>query len=312
MKVEKDYNFKQVVGARRGLIHSLPDLEELHIDDYKRDSKQHAVVYTLIGEDGYNVYLNAALWSIKTLIERTDAKEQSIPVFLLVEKKFANEIFKKTDLVGIPRSWIIFYEESLFIPDDGRRMLKRLEIYTHPRLVQYQHILLVDADLFFLKSSTENVDLFSRLWTYHKNYNCVGVVTVGRNDLRSKRFWANFDSETEVLDAISKAMQLSKEDAKFVLYMLLWPTVYFFSVKNCCFHGFNAWFSDIYNDFINEELVLAMWIRMKGLSVLPYEHIFSKLRDVESPIFRDSELYHTFALDNPPTKFMEFLLKDLC
>ena len=88
----------------------------------------HAVIYAIMGEDGYNVFLHSALWSVQSLLMRTDVVKRGVPVYILAEKEYQDEIYKRTDVVGMPREWILFFEEHVPIPTDGRRILKRLEI----------------------------------------------------------------------------------------------------------------------------------------------------------------------------------------
>ncbi len=149
LKTEGEYNLRQTRGAHRGFIHALPPLEELSIQDYDRNSMYQVVTYAIMGEDGYNVFLHSALWSIQSLLKRTDAVKGCVAVYIHAEKQYQDEIYQRTDLVGMPREWIIFFEEQVSIPTDGRRMLKRLEIGWHSEITQYDKVLLLDADCFF-------------------------------------------------------------------------------------------------------------------------------------------------------------------
>ena len=98
--------------------------------------------------------------------------KRGVPVYILAEEQYQDEIYKRTDLAGMPREWIIFFEEHVPIPEDGRRLLKRLEIGWHSKLAQYDKVLLLDADCFFMGPS---FPLFYQLATFHEHIDCIAL-----------------------------------------------------------------------------------------------------------------------------------------
>ena len=307
MKTENQYAFRQTVGAHRGFIHALPPLEKLSIQDYDRNSMDHAVIYAVMGEDGYNVFLHSALWSVQSLLMRTDAIERGVPVYILAEKQYQDEIYKRTDLAGMPREWIIFFEENVPIPEDGRRLLKRLEIGWHSEIIQYDKVLLLDADCFFMGPS---FPLFYRLGIFHEYIDCIALF----GQFFRMKPWKNSvcvrETESEKLEFLSTAMGLPLSEAEFIYNRNLRIMMGFVSIKTKCFDGMLPWFKKYVSDFIDNEPVLSMWICMQKLSFLPINTLIPFTSDYEVAK-KKSIIFHTFNQDNMPIDFMELLLEGL-
>ena len=307
LKTENQYAFRQTVGAHRGFIHALPPLEKLSIQDYDRNSMDHAVIYAIMGEDGYNVFLHSALWSIQTLLKRTDVVDRGVPVYILAEKQYQDEIYKRTDVVGMPREWIIFFEEHVPIPADGRRMLKRLEIGWHSEITQYDKVLLLDADCFFMGPS---FPLFYQLATFHEYIDCIALF----GKFFRMKPWGNSicvrETKAEKLEFISTVMGLPLSEAEFIHNRNLRIMMGFVSIKTKCFDGFLPWFKKYVSDFIDNEPVLSMWICMQKLSFLPIGTLIP-FTDSYKRAKEQSLIFHTFNQDNMPIDFMELLLEGL-
>ena len=307
LKTEGEYNLRQARGAHRGFIHALPPLEKLSIQDYDRNALDHAVIYAIMGEDGYNVFLHSALWSIQTLLKRTDVVDRGVPVYILAEKEYQDEIYKRTDVVGMPREWIIFFEEHVPIPADGRRMLKRLEIGWHSEITQYDKVLLLDADCFFMGPS---FPLFYQLATFHEHIDCIALF----GKFFRMKPWGNSicvrETKAEKLEFISTVMGLPLSEAEFIHNRNLRIMMGFVSIKTKCFDGFLPWFKKYVSDFIDNEPVLSMWICMQKLSFLPIGTLIP-FTDSYKRAKEQSLIFHTFEQDNMPIDFMELLLEGL-
>ena len=307
LKTENEYDFRTARGAHRGFIHALPPLEKLSIQDYDRNSMDHAVIYPIMGEDGYNIFLHSALWSVQSLLKRTDAVKRGVPVYILAEKEYQDEIFKRTDAVGMPREWIIFFEEHVPVPADGRRTLKRLEIGWHSEITQYDKVLLLDADCFFMGPS---FPLFYQLEIFHEYIDCIALF----GEFFRMKPWENPicipETESEKLEFISTAMGLPLSEAEFIYNRNLRIMAGFVSIKTKCFDGMLPWFKKYVSDFINMELVLSMWICMQKLSLLPINTLIPFTGNYKRAK-EQSLIFHTFHQDNMPIDFMELLLDGL-
>ena len=307
LKTEGEYDFRPTRGAHRGFIHALPPLEKLSIQDYDRNSMDHAVIYAIMGEDGYNVFLHGALWSIQTLLKRTDAVNRGVPVYILAETQYQDEIYKRTNVVGMPREWIIFFEEHVPIPADGRRMLKRLEIGWHSEITQYDKVLLLDADCFFMGPS---FPLFYRLGIFHEYIDCIALFDEFFRVYPWKNAVCIRETESEKLEFISAAMGLPLSEAEFIYNRNLRVMAGFVSMKTKCFDGMLPWFKKYASDFIGIEPILSMWLCMQKLSFLPINTLIP-FTDNYKRAKEQSLIFHTFHQDNMPIDFMELLLEGL-
>ena len=157
-------------------------------------------------------FFKSALWSIRSILKNTDIYKQNVAIKLFICESLRECCQPYIKACGLKTEDVcIFFKDEDFshLARIQRRWAPKTYTWYHPELLQFSHILILDADIFLRRiREDEPAPVFEKFMQFRK-YNPQSIFAWGRWSPTPVKigepYWRSFASETKFLQCVAEA-----------------------------------------------------------------------------------------------------------